>query len=116
MTRMNSDTGRARTSRFAHPGHQLDAPLLSSQVPGVPMAPACCVLPARIVILDAELLCNVRRAAGLSQERLARESGVSLTTIRRLERESHPRCHFQTRYLLATCLDADPLAITATFT
>jgi transcriptional regulator with XRE-family HTH domain len=74
------------------------------------------VLPAGIVILDAELLRRVRRAAGLSQEWLARKSGVSLTTIRRLERESHPRCRFRTRNLITACLGADPLDITATFT
>jgi transcriptional regulator with XRE-family HTH domain len=71
------------------------------------------VLPAWIVILDGGVLRQLRRKAGLSQERLAHKSGVSITTVGRLERESRPRCHFRTRYLIATALDTDPLAITA---
>jgi transcriptional regulator with XRE-family HTH domain len=82
-------------------------------VPGVALAPACCVLRPWIVILDGDVLRQVRQKAGLSQERLARKSGVSITAVGRLERESRPRCHFRTRYLLATALGTDPLAITA---
>jgi DNA-binding XRE family transcriptional regulator len=113
MTHISPGTDRAPTSKYAHSGHQADAPLIPSGVPGVPLAPVCCVLRAWIVILDGELLREARRSAGLSQERLASKSGVSITTVKRLERESLPRCHFRTRYLLATALDTDPLAITA---
>jgi DNA-binding XRE family transcriptional regulator len=109
-------TDQASGSKFAHRGHRKDAPLVPSGVPGVPLAPACCVLRPWIVILDGELLRQARRKAGLSQERLAHKSGVSITTVGRLERESRPRCHFRTRYLIATALDADPLAITAALT
>jgi anti-sigma regulatory factor (Ser/Thr protein kinase)/DNA-binding XRE family transcriptional regulator len=107
--------GAASVSRFAHRGHRADAPLVPSPVPGRPPAPACCVLRPWIVILDSELVRQARRAAGLSQERLAFKSGVSRTTICRLEHQSHPRCHFRTRYLIAIAMGTDPLAITANF-
>jgi DNA-binding transcriptional regulator YiaG len=48
------------------------------------------VLPPWVVILDGDLVRRARREAGLSQERLAYKSGVSITTVGRLERESRP--------------------------
>jgi anti-sigma regulatory factor (Ser/Thr protein kinase)/DNA-binding XRE family transcriptional regulator len=102
-------------SRFAHRGHQPDGPLVPSRLPDGPLAPACCVLPHWIVILDSELVRAARRAAGLSQERLAYKSGLSRDTVGKLERQRYARCHLRTRYLVATAMGAHPLAITATF-
>ena len=104
------------SSRYAHSGHRDDSPLVPTGIPGVPLAPVCCVIPPWIVIVDSERIKQARQKAGLSQERLANESGVGLTTIRRLERQMQPRCHFRTRWLIATALGTHPKAITAVLT
>jgi transcriptional regulator with XRE-family HTH domain len=81
--------------------------------PGVPPGGARGADRHWIVTLDNGRLRQARKAAGRSQEQLAHESGVSLTTISRLERQVRPRCHFRTRALIAAVLGVHALAITA---
>jgi anti-sigma regulatory factor (Ser/Thr protein kinase) len=42
------------SSRYAHSGHRDDSPLVPAEIPGIPLAPACCVIPRWIVIVDSE--------------------------------------------------------------
>ncbi|HUZ25964.1 MAG TPA: ATP-binding protein [Streptosporangiaceae bacterium] len=71
--------------------------------------------PARpwIAVLDSHRLLQARRRRGLSQEKLAWQSGVSVTTVARLEREPRPRCQKRTLALIAEALGEHPDAITA---
>jgi anti-sigma regulatory factor (Ser/Thr protein kinase) len=77
------------------------------------LAPACCVLGEWIVVLDGARLRRARARAGLTQWRLAAESTVGLATIRRLEAQPRPHCHFRTRARLAMALGTHPQALTA---
>jgi serine/threonine-protein kinase RsbW len=105
---------RAPTARIlAHAGHVHDPPAVPTGIPALPGAPACCTGRRWLVLLDGAILRSARQKAGLSQERLAAESGISATTIGRLERQARPRCHFRTRNLIAAALGTHPLAITA---
>jgi DNA-binding XRE family transcriptional regulator len=72
----------------------------------------CSALPDSLVI-DGSRLRQLRRLHGLSQEKLAWESGVGLTTLARLERETRPRCRHWTLRRLARALREDPAAFTA---
>jgi serine/threonine-protein kinase RsbW len=49
----------------------------------------------------------------LTQRRLAADSSVGLSTIRRLEGQARPHCHFRTRARLAIALGTHPKALTA---
>jgi serine/threonine-protein kinase RsbW len=86
---------------------------LSPAAPGVPPAGARSADRHWIVTLDNDRLREARKRAGRSQEQLAYESGVSLTTIGRLERQVRPHCHFRTRALIAAVLGVHARAITA---
>jgi transcriptional regulator with XRE-family HTH domain len=63
--------------------------------------------------VDSQRLLQARRARGLSLERLAWRSGLSLRTVARLEREPRPRCNKRTLAMLAEALGESPDAITA---
>jgi DNA-binding XRE family transcriptional regulator len=64
-------------------------------------------------IIDGPRLRQLRCEHGLSQEKLAWESGVGLTTLARLERQARPRCRHWTLTRLALTLGEDPAAIRA---
>jgi anti-sigma regulatory factor (Ser/Thr protein kinase)/DNA-binding XRE family transcriptional regulator len=100
-------------SRFAHAGHLPDSPLMSTGIPDMPRAPACCLGQHWIVTLDGERLRQARTRRGLSQKELAEEAGVGVRTVGKLERQDRPRCHFRTRARLAMALGAHPQALTA---
>lgn len=51
---------------------------------------------------------RARRAAGLSQETLARELGVSVYTVSRLERDATKRLSVDKLYRVAQALDVKP--------
>jgi transcriptional regulator with XRE-family HTH domain len=79
-----------------------------------PPASAAEVRPARpqTTVLDGQRLREARRQRGLSQERLAHQSGMSPATVARLERQRRPRCRHRTLARLAAALDVRPAAIT----
>jgi DNA-binding XRE family transcriptional regulator len=66
-------------------------------------------LPLRVV--DGRRLRALRRARGLSQERLAWAAGVDMHTVARLERHSRTRCRGLTLALLAEALGEHPHAL-----
>jgi anti-sigma regulatory factor (Ser/Thr protein kinase) len=84
-----------------------------SRAAGAVLAPACCVLGEWIVVLDGGRLRRARIRAELTQRELAADSSVGLATIRRLEGQERPHCHFRTRARLAMALGAHPKALTA---
>lgn len=59
-------------------------------------------------VIDGQLLREMRRQRGLSQERLADLAGVSLTTVARLERRPMQPCRMWTLYRLAHVLQQHP--------
>jgi transcriptional regulator with XRE-family HTH domain len=61
--------------------------------------------------IDSGRLRQLRRQHGMSQEKLAWDSGIGLRTLARLECESLPRCRPRTLYRLARVLGADPYAL-----
>jgi DNA-binding XRE family transcriptional regulator len=64
-------------------------------------------------ILDGQRLRELRRQRGLSQDKLAAQAGVSLTTVARLERQVHPPCRTWTLARLAAALGERPATIAA---
>jgi anti-sigma regulatory factor (Ser/Thr protein kinase)/DNA-binding XRE family transcriptional regulator len=71
--------------------------------------------PARrwITSLDSGKLRQARRHHGLTQAELAAKAGISTATITRLETSTCPGCRCRTLARLATALDTDPTALTA---
>jgi hypothetical protein len=67
--------------------------------------------PIRMIAVDGHRLLGMRRARGLSPERLAWDAGVSITTLARLERQPRPRCLSRTLALLAEVLGENPRAL-----
>ena len=63
-------------------------------------------------ILDGQRLRQLRRQPGLSQEELAGQAGVSLTTIARLEGQASAPCRGRTLGRLARALGEHPAATT----
>ena len=63
-------------------------------------------------ILDGRRLRQLRRQHELSQEQLATHAGISLTTIRRLERQPSAPCRCRTLGRLAAALDEVPARLT----
>jgi DNA-binding XRE family transcriptional regulator len=59
-------------------------------------------------VIDGQLLREMRRQRGLSQERLADLAGVSLTTVARLERRPLQPCRTWTLCRLAQVLQHHP--------
>ena len=62
-------------------------------------------------VLDGAELRRLRRARGLSQERLAGRAGISLTAVVRLERQSRAACRTRTLARLAAALGEDPAVL-----
>ena len=62
--------------------------------------------------VDSTVLTTVRKARGFSQGDLARQSGLSRTTIIRLERDPGPACHARTAARLAAALGLPPGTLT----
>lgn len=67
--------------------------------------------PTWTIAVDRHRLLGLRRARGLSQERLAWAAGVSLGTVARLESQPRPRCLSRTLGLLAEVLGENPRAL-----
>ena len=65
-------------------------------------------------ILDGGRLRHLRNQRGLSQERLATHAGISLTTLRRLERQPAAPCRTRTLGRLAAALDEEPARLSPT--
>jgi transcriptional regulator with XRE-family HTH domain len=59
-------------------------------------------------ILDGGRLRHLRGLHGLSQEQLAAHAGISLTTMRRLERQPASPCRCRTLARLAAALGEEP--------
>jgi DNA-binding XRE family transcriptional regulator len=66
-----------------------------------------------IVTVDGRRLRRLRRQHRLSQEMLAEVSGISLTTVGRLERQDRPSCRGRTLARLAAALDQVPADLRA---
>jgi serine/threonine-protein kinase RsbW len=90
------------------------APVLSGlpSAQALRAAGAARVPPRWIAVVDGDGLRRVRRAGGLSRERLAYAAGVSLTTVARLEGQPRSRCHVRTLVLLARALGHPPAGLT----
>lgn len=84
-----------------------DTPAAARPGPGTAPSPA----PDRLTAFDGAELTRLRQAQGMSQNQLARDSGVSVATINRLEREHDPACRSRTIALLATALGQPPDAL-----
>jgi DNA-binding transcriptional regulator YiaG len=63
-------------------------------------------------LLDGHLLRQLRRDRGLSQEELADQAGISLTTVARLERQPRAACRGWTLGRLASAVGENPAALT----
>jgi transcriptional regulator with XRE-family HTH domain len=63
-------------------------------------------------IVDGGRLRQLRRQHELSQEQLATHAGISLTTIRRLERQPAAPCRSRTLGRLAAALGEEPARLT----
>ena len=59
-------------------------------------------------ILDGQQLRRLRRQRGLSQEELAAQAGLSVTTVGRLERQASAPCRGRTLGRLARALGEHP--------
>jgi transcriptional regulator with XRE-family HTH domain len=66
-----------------------------------------------IVTVDGRRLRRIRQEHGLSQEMLAEVTGISLTTVGRLERQDRPSCRGRTLARLAAALDQVPADLRA---
>ena len=66
------------------------------------------VLRRWIVTVDGRRLRRMRRECGLSQEMLAEVTGISVTTVGRLERQDRPSCRGRTVARLAAALGQLP--------
>jgi DNA-binding XRE family transcriptional regulator len=69
-------------------------------------------LPPYTFILDGHRLRHLRQQLGLSQNELADQAEVSLTTVARLERQRHAPCRGWTLGRLARVLGEPPAAMT----
>jgi DNA-binding XRE family transcriptional regulator len=70
--------------------------------------------PARplVFVLDGQRLRQLRRQHGLSQQNLADQAGISLTTVARLERHPRTPCRGRTLARLAAVLGEHPATTT----
>lgn len=62
--------------------------------------------------MDGSRLRQLRHQRGMSQEQLADQAGISLTTVTRLERQLRSACRCRTLARLATALGEDPSTLT----
>ena len=69
-------------------------------------------LPPYTFILDGDRLRHLRQQRGLSQNELADQAEVSLTTVARLERQRHAPCRGWTLGRLARALGEHPATMT----
>ncbi len=69
-------------------------------------------LPPYTFILDGDRLRHLRQQRGLSQNELANQAEVSLTTVARLERQPHAPCRGWTLGRLARTLGEHPATMT----
>lgn len=69
-------------------------------------------VPPHTFILDGHRLRHLRHQRGLSQEELADQAGISLTTIARLERQLHAPCRGWTLGRLARALGESSATMT----
>ncbi|MGH3275630.1 MAG: helix-turn-helix domain-containing protein [Streptosporangiaceae bacterium] len=65
----------------------------------------------RLIVVDGRRLAGLRQARGLSQEQVAWDAGVSVSTLARLEGQDRPRCRSRTLALLAQVLGENPHAL-----
>jgi DNA-binding Xre family transcriptional regulator len=102
---------------MATPGHLSEAAVSPSRLPELPPpdspASAGSGRPARpqTTILDGQRLRQLRRERGLSQEKLADQAGISLTTVARLEGQVRASCRGRTLGRLAAALGEEPTTI-----
>jgi DNA-binding XRE family transcriptional regulator len=68
--------------------------------------------PPHTFILDGHLLRQLRHQRGLSQEELADQAGISLTTVARLERQPQAPCRGWTLGRLARAVGEEPATMT----
>jgi DNA-binding XRE family transcriptional regulator len=66
-----------------------------------------------LTVIDGAAVTRWREKAGWTRGELARQSGVSITTVSRIEQADHSRCHVQTARRLAQALGQPVTAITA---
>lgn len=64
-------------------------------------------------VLNGHQLRRLRQQHGLSQEKLADQAGISMTTVVRLERQARGRCRGRTLGRLARALGQHPAALTS---
>lgn len=64
-------------------------------------------------VIDGHRLRQLRHQQRLSQEQLARQTGMSLTTITRLERRGRQSCRTRTLARLAAALGQSPATLTS---
>lgn len=64
-------------------------------------------------VIDGHRLRQLRHQQGLSQEQQARQTGMSLTTITRLERRGRQSCRTRTLARLAAALGQSPATLTS---
>jgi DNA-binding XRE family transcriptional regulator len=88
-------------------------PVLRGLPPGILLETSRSELAAPAIIIDGRQLRRWRRHYGLSQEKLAYQAGISITTVARLERQSRASCRGYTLGRLATALAEQAAAITA---
>jgi DNA-binding XRE family transcriptional regulator len=69
-------------------------------------------VPPHTFILDGHRLRHLRRQRGLTQEELADQAGISLTTVARLERQHYAPCRGWTVGRLARAVGENPAALT----
>jgi DNA-binding XRE family transcriptional regulator len=68
--------------------------------------------PPHTFLLDGHLLRQLRRQRGLSQEELADQAGISITTVARLERQLRAPCRGWTLGRVARAVGEDPATMT----
>lgn len=66
----------------------------------------------QVFFLDGQQLRCLRRQRGLSQQKLADDAGLSVTTVARLERQACARCRGRTLGRLARALGQHPATLT----
>jgi DNA-binding XRE family transcriptional regulator len=99
----------------ASSAHTLTAPSqLEPPRPPAPAGPGGGTTRRWMVIIDGQLLRQLRRQRGLSQEMLADRAGISTATVGRLERCDRPSCRGRTLARLAAVLGEHPAAIIPT--
>jgi DNA-binding XRE family transcriptional regulator len=102
-----SDPGRPVAASLAAPA------MRASAAPDAPTPVPARLADARprqpwTTVLDGQRLRQLRHKTGISQETLADQAGLSLTTIARLERSRLPHCRCRTLARLAAALGQRP--------